>query len=217
MHQSGIRITLCQDIFSRNFRFVSGAAIRQLYPGHRGSLATRTCVVTLPCRIFRGLKTGSSSCRLVIAVILPWLASALLVVGCSSDDAPSDVKTADPPAAESVGPELVQAGIQAQGSGFDPVRVYDARCSAGEEEPSLECEWLRGLAVADVVEALETILDSRDQRGVEEALAALDLDDEPEVLSGNTPGRRIRNCSGASRTCRRKFIARCNSWVMRTR
>lgn len=72
--------------------------------------------------------------------------------------------------------------MQTQGSGFDPVRAYDAQCPAGEEEPSLECEWLRGLVVADVVEALGTILDSRDQRGVEEALAALDLDDEPEVL-----------------------------------
>lgn len=118
----------------------------------------------------------------VLAVVFPWLAVALLVVGCSNDDAPSNTKTASPPAAESAGPELVQAGMQTQGSGFDPVRAYDAQCPAGEEEPSLECEWLRGLVVADVVEALGTILDSRDQRGVEEALAALDLDDEPEVL-----------------------------------
>jgi hypothetical protein len=116
------------------------------------------------------------------AVILPWLAAALLMAGCSDGDAPSDAETASPPASEAAGPELVPARTQTKGSGFDPVRAYDAECPAGEEEPSIECEWLRGLVVADVVEALEAIGDSRDQRGVEEALAALDLDDEPEVL-----------------------------------
>jgi hypothetical protein len=107
---------------------------------------------------------------------------ALLMAGCSDSDAPSETKTASPPASEAAGPALAQTRIRTKGGGFDPARAYDAQCPAGEEEPSLECEWLRGLVVADVVEALEAIGDSRDRRGVEEALAALDLDDEPEIL-----------------------------------
>ena len=117
------------------------------------------------------------------AVIGLWLAAVLLAAGCSNGDAPSTAGTPSPPASEAAGPESVQAGLQTEGSGFDPARAYDAQCPAGEEEPSLECEWLRGLVVADVVEALEAIEDSRDQRGVEEALAALDLDDGVKTVN----------------------------------
>ena len=64
---------------------------------------------------------------------------------------------------------------------FDPVAAYDQQCKADDEEPSLECGWLKGMVVAEVLEALEQTERSRDQRGASEAMEALDLDDEPEI------------------------------------
>lgn len=133
------------------------------------------------------------------------IVAALVTSACSDDKetpaAPSagDFSTPEVPAEESTAEEssaeeptttesdAAQKGITvidtrpSGGSGFEPVKAYQEQCQA-EEEPSLECEWLRGLVVAEVVESLEAIQDSRDQRGVEEAVAALDIDDEPEVL-----------------------------------
>src|SRR5688572_15144368 len=63
----------------------------------------------------------------------------------------------------------------------DPFSEYKARCPAAAE-PSLDCEWLRGLVVAELVETLEIIERSRDQRGVGGAVAALSVLDEPLVL-----------------------------------
>jgi hypothetical protein len=111
-----------------------------------------------------------------LIIIGAWLAALPWVAGCSKSDEPSATQDAGLPQSAQV------AALQPPGSGFDPVKAYDEQCPADEDEPSLECEWLRGLVVADVVDALEAIEQSRDQRGVEEALAALDLDDEPEVL-----------------------------------
>jgi hypothetical protein len=59
--------------------------------------------------------------------------------------------------------------------------AFVERCS-DDDGASLECEMLRSLVVIDVVMALEEIERSRDQRGAGEALAALDLDEEPEIL-----------------------------------
>ncbi len=125
-----------------------------------------------------------------VCIIAAWLAALLWVAGCSKGEEESATPDPAPPATESAEPSpaqdaalpSTQFAVQSQGSGFDPARAYDEQCPDDEDEPSLECEWLRGLVVADVVEALEAIEDSRDKRGVEEALAALEIDDEPEVL-----------------------------------
>jgi hypothetical protein len=58
---------------------------------------------------------------------------------------------------------------------------YERQCG-GEETPSENCEILRSLMVAEVTTALELMERSGDQRGTEEALAALDITDEPEVV-----------------------------------
>jgi len=115
--------------------------------------------------------------------LLPGLIFILFLGACSNDEAP--------PAAASDAPAAAQeaTAIEGQPPVSNPwpenktalISEYDEQCPE-EEDPSLECEWLRGLVVADVVQALEEIEDSRDQRGVEEALAALDLEDEPEIL-----------------------------------
>jgi len=128
------------------------------------------------------------------------IVATLLASGCSDDEeSPAEQSAAEitasgsaaaqSTAAESTAAEsaAAQDGITvidtrpSGGSGFDPIEAYDAQCPT-EEEPSLGCEWLRGLVVAEVVESLDAIQDSRDQRGVAQAVAALDIDDEPEVL-----------------------------------
>jgi len=119
-----------------------------------------------------------------------WLAAA----GCSrgGDDRGGKTQADAPPA-----PEAAQAGAPEETSGtpqplrvdtqlptgtFDPLKAYDSKCPDDDDDPSLDCEWLRGLVVADVVDALDTIAESRDQRGIDAAIAALDIDDEPEVV-----------------------------------
>ncbi len=115
--------------------------------------------------------------------LLPCLIFTVCLAACSDDDAP--------PAAETDVPAVAQEATPSEGQlpGNNPwpenktglISEYDEQCPA-EDDPSLDCEWLRGLVVADVVQALEEIEDSRDQRGTEEALAALDIVDEPEIL-----------------------------------
>lgn len=63
----------------------------------------------------------------------------------------------------------------------NPLAVYQADCPRGSA-PSLHCHWLRGLVVMTVVDGLQRLELSRDQRGVEVAMAALEVRDEPEVL-----------------------------------
>jgi hypothetical protein len=67
---------------------------------------------------------------------------------------------------------------------------YERQC-ANEETPSEECEILRSLLVAEMATALELIERSGDQRGTGEALAALDLTDEPDIVvaAGRVLGR----------------------------
>ena len=115
--------------------------------------------------------------------LLPGLIFTLFLGACSNDETPPAAATDAPAAAQEA------TAIEGQSPVSNPwpenktalISEYDEQCPE-EEDPSLECEWLRGLVVADVVQALEEIEDSRDQRGVEEALAALDLEDEPEIL-----------------------------------
>jgi hypothetical protein len=124
--------------------------------------------------------------------LLPCLILTLCLVACSDDDAPPAAAEADsPPAAEADAPAAAQETTVVEGKSpaTNPwpedisalFSTYDSQCSA-EDDPSLDCEWLRGLVVADVVQALEEIQLSRDQRGAEEALAALDIVDEPEIV-----------------------------------
>ena len=115
--------------------------------------------------------------------LLSGLIFTLFLVACSDDEAPPPAEADAPAAAQEA------AAVEGQRPTSNPwpedktglISEYDEQCPE-EEDPSLECEWLRGLVVEDVVQALEEIEDSRDQRGVEEALAALDLEDEPEIL-----------------------------------
>ncbi|MGB7934922.1 MAG: hypothetical protein WCH04_22435 [Gammaproteobacteria bacterium] len=105
-----------------------------------------------------------------------YLPVLLLVVACSNDEAP-----VQPNSTKQISTLDAASDLHA-GSGFDPIKEYDAQCSVEDDDQSLECDWLHALVVADVVEALEEIERSRDKRGVDEALAALSLDDEPEIL-----------------------------------
>lgn len=63
---------------------------------------------------------------------------------------------------------------------YDPVSEYEARC-LDETETSMDCALVRGLIRAELLEDLEAIEYSRDQRGVETALMALGVEDAPEV------------------------------------
>ena len=58
---------------------------------------------------------------------------------------------------------------------------YEQRCGT-LDKPTRECDILRSLLVVEVAAALEEAEASRDKRATEEALAALDLDDEPAIL-----------------------------------
>ena len=63
---------------------------------------------------------------------------------------------------------------------YDAIPEYEKKCS-GAEEDNLDCAWLKGLVVAQTVEALEEIEYSGDQRGISEAMEALELEEEPEI------------------------------------
>jgi hypothetical protein len=100
--------------------------------------------------------------------------------GCSrqpsaSLSAASAGSTAAAQAGKGGGEELGTAGA------IELAAEYDQRCG-NVEKPTGECEVLRSLLVVEVATALEEAEGSRDQRATEEALAALDLDDEPEIL-----------------------------------
>ena len=58
---------------------------------------------------------------------------------------------------------------------------YERQCS-NQQKPTRNCEILRGLLAVEVTLALQEIERSGDQRGTEEALAALALDEEPEIV-----------------------------------
>ncbi len=68
------------------------------------------------------------------------------------------------------------------GPGFEAISEYDQKCPVENDDQSLECDWLHALVVAEVVDALEGIERARDRRGVQVALEAVDLLEEPEIL-----------------------------------
>jgi hypothetical protein len=67
------------------------------------------------------------------------------------------------------------------GDAIELAANYERQCS-NEEKPSFNCEVLRSLLVVEVAMALQQIERSHDLRGTQEALAGLDLADEPEIL-----------------------------------
>src|SRR5438552_4469774 len=73
------------------------------------------------------------------------------------------------------------ASAQATGPAVDATAEYVPRCK-DERQPSLACEVLRSLVVADVALGLRTIEKSRDKRGAQQALAALEQADEPDIV-----------------------------------
>jgi hypothetical protein len=83
-----------------------------------------------------------------------------------------------PPAAPS---EREFPGTEVSESNINLPNRYKQECKAGEQL-SRDCEIMRSLLVVDAIMALEDIQRSRDQRGTEQALKALDLSWEPEIL-----------------------------------
>jgi hypothetical protein len=122
--------------------------------------------------------------RLTFRTVLQLLLVAIALGACSGSQ-PSSETTAQQTAAGAPA-QPGQAGpapTEALGTG-DAVALaadYEKQC-ASEAKPSEDCEILRSLLVVEVAEALKEIERSRDKRGTEDALAALDLVDEPEIL-----------------------------------
>ena len=131
--------------------------------------------------------------------------AVVCLIGCSKKEPEADNATASSSAAESAQPDAEKAGEEAgddtgeelgTGDALDLAAEYEKQC-AGQGSASRDCAILRSLLVVEVTFALEEIERARDQRGTEEALAALDLADEPEILVAacrvlgqfpNTPG-----------------------------
>ncbi len=106
--------------------------------------------------------------------------------GCSKDA--SSAQAANTPqtgvaagATSTPPPGQEQGETLGTGDALELAADYERQC-AGEEKPSRHCEILRGLLVVEVAMALEEIERSGDQRGTQEALAALDFSDEPDIL-----------------------------------
>jgi hypothetical protein len=144
-----------------------------------------------------------SPCRHILFFGLA-LAFAIGIAACSDDDS-NPQESQPPPGAESpVGhsggnsspaeaDSAAQAGSRSDSDEFaivednahflssDLAQAYRERC-LDKRRGSRECELLRSLVVVETVAALEEIERSRDQRGAEQALVALQLDQEPEIL-----------------------------------
>jgi hypothetical protein len=131
----------------------------------------------------------------LFGVIATAVVVAVAATGCSSGpsvaaagsgtvaagSAPSNTPAATGAATQSA-PQSAGATIQLGTGGVDGlIAEYNSRCK-NESVESVECEALRSLLVAEVTTGLLKIEKSGDQRGTEEALYALDLADEPEIL-----------------------------------
>jgi hypothetical protein len=126
-------------------------------------------------RIPRAARTG-------LALALP----ALLFLTCS--DAATESAAAAGESAPARAPGASAGGAASEGERapgpvrtIEPLAEYQRQCSP-LEELTLECEFLRGLLVAETVASLERLERSLDRRGVPFALAALELTDEPTIL-----------------------------------
>jgi len=115
-------------------------------------------------------------------------ALSLLVIalaGCSSSQPASETtaQQTDAAAAATAPAQTGPAPTEPLGTSdaVDLATDYQKQC-ASEATPSEDCEILRNLLVVEVSEALKEIEKSRDKRGTEDALAALELLDEPAIL-----------------------------------
>src|SRR5436190_3003917 len=123
------------------------------------------------------------------AAALLLLLGAGLLAGCSSQKAASEQNALAVPAGTTTNsagtqpapPEMGKAQGLFTSNGSKLAADYQRQC-AGEKTPPENCEILRSLLVAEVVTDLELTERSKDQRGVQEALVALDLPDEPEIF-----------------------------------
>jgi hypothetical protein len=123
------------------------------------------------------------------------LAVTLWIAACSGDEEsqPQDQAHETAPAAPAADVPIVSADATVDagefvlrvknGSYLSTVlpAIYRERC-IDDDGDERECGFLRSLLIVEVTMALEEIERSRDQRGADEALKALDLDDEPAVL-----------------------------------
>jgi hypothetical protein len=74
------------------------------------------------------------------------------------------------------------ADSTAVGTGDTTTLIADYRQKCSDEAtPSSECDTLRGLLVAEMSTELQLIEQSGDQRGVSQAIAALDIEEEPAL------------------------------------
>jgi hypothetical protein len=116
------------------------------------------------------------SSRLLSTCSLVLLGTAF-AAGCSSSSAESSTQATSTPQASTA-----QAGIWTTGEVNTLAADYKRQC-AGQQPRSQECEILRSLLVVETAAALERLVASKDQRGVEKALIALDFPDEPEIFA----------------------------------
>jgi hypothetical protein len=121
--------------------------------------------------------------RSVFAVALTAF-SITLHAGCSDQDTRFTLAAATAQATGSdKGPAKSTSWAESLGrdDAMKQAAGYHKLC-AGEAAPSTRCEILRSLVVANVSTTLELIERSRDQRGVEQAMAALAFPDEPDIF-----------------------------------
>jgi hypothetical protein len=121
--------------------------------------------------------------RISVVAISFWLALASLVVGCSKkEEAPATtaVDSAAPPGDSSSPSSDSEDEELGTGDAVALAETYAKQC--GSDASSDDCQILRSLLVVEVTAALQDIERARDNRGSEEALVALDLTDEPEIL-----------------------------------
>jgi hypothetical protein len=128
------------------------------------------------------------------------LCIALSLLSCSDNESEAEAESTAAEASEHAGESTAEAAVADAvtdasaadagdrpyvegnlGGGIAVADAYRRDCPA-VEEPSEQCIVLRSLVVTYVTLALEKVERSRDQRGTAEALKALQLTDEPEIL-----------------------------------
>ena len=122
----------------------------------------------------------------------PWSRAVLLLLlaagplsGCSGSQPPSETAAQQTAPGATASQEQAGSGAKEELGSGDAVELaadYERQCGA-ETKPSEDCEILRSLLVVEVTTALQETERSRDQRGTQEALAALDLFAEPEIVA----------------------------------
>ena len=114
--------------------------------------------------------------------VLPLLVAVSFLAGCSSSQPASETTAQTAPAATASQAQTGQSEALGTGDAVELAADYQRQCGS-EANPSLDCEALHNLLIGEVTVALQEIERSRDQRGTQEALAALDLVDEPEIVA----------------------------------